>query len=119
MAIGDNDNSDDDNLTDVSGISDLDLEDESDIEDNDDLDDIEWSDEMPEDAFYDHPQFTGPPRGPNKPVRTYLECIQLYLSTGVMNLIVAETNRVIVSKGTKSNRQGQEVEPKLLTVEEL
>ena len=109
MAIGDNENSDDDNLADISGISDLNLEEESENEIEFDLENIIWSDEMPEDAIYDHPQFTGAPRGPVQPVRTLLECIQLYLTSDVMNLIVKETNRVLQSKGPKRNRQGQQV----------
>ncbi len=36
-----------------------------------------------------------------------------------MNLILEETNRVIQSRGTKRNRKGEEVERKILTLNEL
>ena len=120
MAIGDNENSDDDNLTDISGVSELNLEEEeSEDEIEFDIGNMLWSDEMPEDVIYDHPQFTGAPRGPIQPVRTFLECIQLYLTSDVMNLIVIETNRVLQLRGPKRNRQGQQVNRNLLTVNEL
>ena len=48
-----------------------------------------WSDEMLEDAIYDHSQFTGTPRGPVQPVRTLI--IRLYLTSDIMKLIVNET----------------------------
>ena len=114
MAIGDHENSDDENLTDISGFSDLNLEEKSENEIEFDLDNMLWSDEIPEDAIYDHPQFIGAPRGPVQPVRTLLECIQLYLTSGVMNLIEKQQ-----SKGPKRNRQGQQVTRNLLTVNEL
>ncbi len=79
MAIGDNENSEEDNLTYLSGFSDLNLEEESKDEIEFDLGNMLWSDEIPEDTICNHPQFTGDPRGPVQPVSTLLECIQLYL----------------------------------------
>ncbi len=95
MAIGDNEISDEDNMTDMSGVSEIESEDEDEIGDPADLENITWNNERPGNVEYEPMQFTGPARGPIKPVTTYLECIELYLTENVINLIVTETNRVI------------------------
>ena len=113
MAIGDNEISEEDNSTDMSGVSEIDSEDEDEIEVPADLENLTWTDERPGNVEYEHLQFTAPARGPIKSVTTYLECIELYLTENVINLIVTETNRVIVSHRTKT------INRRLLTASEL
>jgi hypothetical protein len=90
MAIGDNDESEEDNFTDMSGISEPDSEEESEEEGETGYQNMNWSDNIPPNSTYDHPQFTDPARGPVKPVTTFLQCVELFLTPEVTNLIVLE-----------------------------
>ena len=121
MAIGENEISDDDIMTDISLVTEVESESESDDENADQIgiENINWTEHLPPDVMYEHPQFTGPARGPLKPVNTYLQCIKLYLTPNVIDLVVTETNRVIQSKGPKRNRKGETINRKLLTASEL
>ena len=80
MVIEENDISDEDDVPSIPTSSWVNFnESESEEEDNVNVD-IEWSTEKPEGVIYDHFQFTGSPRGPVKPVTTYLECLELFLT---------------------------------------
>jgi hypothetical protein len=94
MAIGDDDFSDNENMTDIFGVSGYSSEDDSDSGSTDGQNNFVWTDTISEDAHYDHPQFTGGIKGPLKLVTTFLQCFELYLTPAVVNLIVVETNRL-------------------------
>jgi hypothetical protein len=66
MAIGDNDDSDEDHLTDISGVSEPNSDSDSDQDGDYDLQNIQWVDEMPDDGEYAHLPFTGPARQPQR-----------------------------------------------------
>jgi hypothetical protein len=106
MAIGDNDGSDNDQFTDYSGVSANDSEEGTDEEDCNDNENTLWSNSILPNVSYEYPQFAGGARGPVKPVITFLECCQLYLTDKVVALVIQETNRMLGMKGTKRNRQG-------------